>query len=52
MDWSSGVYSKPVAIIVALDPKICHYYKYQRTDSCDVFEKNSFSCCVYARDTE
>ena len=52
MDWSSGVYNKPVAIIVALDPSICHHNKHQRTGSCDVFKKNSSSCCVYVRDTE
>ena len=52
MDWSSGVYNKPVAIIVALDPSICHHNKHQRTGSCDVLEKNSFSCCVYERDAE
>ena len=45
MDWSSGVYNKPVAIIVALDPSICHHNKHQRAGSCGVLEKNSFSCC-------
>ena len=55
MDWSSGVYNKPVAIIVPLDPSICHHNKHQRAGSCDVLEKNSFSCCISnpaMRDTE